>query len=153
MPLPYVKRLYSAMPCWPSRVTEKVVPSFDGETTLDDLVFSGHILDKGPLRVTHLSIAYPRPRTIHENVSFALMSFRSMCIGLCCHLIIQSDTVSFHTQVVERHVPPARSPMLDRCSQGRVRTKSGSSHNCQFTPVVILWSGAGYELWEDQIFL
>ena len=43
--------------------------------------------------------------------------------------------------------------MIDCCSQGRVRTKSGSSHNCQSTPVVILWNGASYELWEDQIFL
>ena len=45
-PLHYVKRLYSMTPCWPSRVTGKVGPSFYGETTLDGLVFSGQFLTR-----------------------------------------------------------------------------------------------------------
>ena len=69
-----------------------------------------------------------------------------MYIELCCHLIIQSVTVPLYTQVVERYVLSFDSLMLDRCSQRWVRAKSGSSHNCQSTLVVILQSGASYGL-------
>ena len=71
-------------------------------------------------------------QTAHDpdKVSFALLSVRICAIGLCFHLIIQGDTVLSH-HVFWSSVPPFSSPMLDHCSQGRVRTKSGSSYKCQ----------------------
>ena len=55
-PLPYVKRMYSMAPYWPSRATEKAGFSCYRETTIDSLVSSGQFRDKGPLRVVYLSI-------------------------------------------------------------------------------------------------
>ena len=70
------------------------------------------VLDKGPLRVAHLSMLRSldrsRPR-INQLVSSELQSMR---IGMCCHQSIQSDTVPFHTQVVECYVPPSDHPCL-----------------------------------------
>ena len=54
---PYVKRIHLVASYWPSRVTNKIGFSCYWKTEIDGLVFSGHILDKGPLRVVHLSIA------------------------------------------------------------------------------------------------
>ena len=51
--------------------------------------------------------------------------------------------------MVECSVPFFGLPLLDRSSQGRVRTKSWSFYNCQSTPVVIVWSVTSYGLWGD----
>ena len=50
------KILYSVTPYLPSRVMEKVGFSCYWKTTLDGLVSSRHILDKGPLWVVHVSM-------------------------------------------------------------------------------------------------
>ena len=56
-----------------------------------------------------------------------------MRIELCCHLITQTDTLLFHTQVVKNYYPSLWSSMLDRYSQERVKTKVDSSFNYQST--------------------
>ena len=102
--LPYVKRLYSVTPYWPSRVTVKVGFSCYWKTTLDGLVSSGHILYKR----AHYELYTYRccvAQTAHDpwKVSLALMSYRNMRIGLCHHSLIQSDTAPFH--IVNGQVP------------------------------------------------
>ena len=133
-------------PYRPSPATKRAGFSFYRETTIGGLVSSRQFRDKGPLRIVYLSLALPRLRTTHEKVNLVLLSIRCMYIELCCHLFIQLDTVPFHTQAVDLCVPFFESLMLDRISQGQVKTKSGSSYNCQFTPTVILQSGVSYGL-------
>ena len=134
---PYVQRLHSEAPYWPSPVTGKAGFSCYRKPTMYGFVSSGYILDKDPLWVVHVSMCVAQTAHNPDKVSFAPLSVRIFAIGLYFHLIIQGDTGLSH-HVFWSSVPPFSSPMLDYCSQGRVRTKLGSSYKCQPTPFVVL---------------
>ena len=97
------------------------------KTTLLSLVSSGHILYKGPLRVVHLSPRVAQTARRPHQISFAPLSFRCMRSESCFHWNGQESQCFSIRYVVQLRRLPFQTLMLDRCLQGRVRTKSGSS--------------------------